>query len=219
MTRFTDVEQLSAYLDGQLGPSDRERLESRLAADASLRAILDQLRVSRALLRRVPRRKAPRNFTLNPLNARIRAPQPLAVPLLRYSGALASILFVLTVAINGLTPLARSLAPAPPGYGMGGGGPVAAEGPLESMQAAPAATPEAAVPAAPQDSAAPSVEPFAKAAPPESAPTPLAAARGGAPIPVMLTLVLALVGILLVGLSWYLDRRTRRNFHSDLLEK
>ena len=42
------------------------RLEKRLAVDAGLRQVLDDLRVARGLLKRTPRRKAPRNFTLNP---------------------------------------------------------------------------------------------------------------------------------------------------------
>ena len=32
MNGFRDIEQLSAYLDGQLSPSDSARLESRLAS-------------------------------------------------------------------------------------------------------------------------------------------------------------------------------------------
>ena len=36
-----DLELLSAYLDGQLDPSDSARFESRLASDESLRTALD----------------------------------------------------------------------------------------------------------------------------------------------------------------------------------
>ena len=120
---FRDAEDLSAYLDGQLDASEQARLERRLAVDAGLRQLLDDLRVARGLLRRVPRRAAPRNFTLSPLNAKVRAPQPRAVPVLRLTGALATFLFLLGVGVNTLSPIAaRSLAAAPaPGYGMGGG--------------------------------------------------------------------------------------------------
>ena len=41
-----DLELLSAYLDGQLNPSDSARLESRLASDESLRAVLNDLRAN-----------------------------------------------------------------------------------------------------------------------------------------------------------------------------
>ena len=74
--KFQDVEHLSAFLDGQLSPAEAANLEARLAVDASLRKVLDDLRVARGLLRRTPRLRAPRNFMLSPLNARVRAPQP-----------------------------------------------------------------------------------------------------------------------------------------------
>jgi len=221
---FRDVEHLSAYLDGQLTASETAQLETRLAADAGLRGLLDDLRVARGLLRRVPRRRAPRNFTLNPLNSRVRAPQPRAVPFLRYVGAVASLLFVLTATINTLAPLAaRSLAAAPPpGYGMGGGvggGPPEAEANVPQMAIAPSGTPVAEAPAAPLDLTAPSAEALAKAAPPAESPD--AGLRQGpkAPFPAIWMLILAIAGILFGGLSWYLDRYTRRNFRSNLLEK
>ena len=61
-----DLELLSSYLDGQLKPSDSARLEARLSSDADLRSVLDDLRAARGLLRQLPMRKAPRNFTLTP---------------------------------------------------------------------------------------------------------------------------------------------------------
>ncbi len=51
---FRDVELLSAYLDGQLNPSDANRLESRLSSDPDLRAVMDDLRAARGLLRQLP---------------------------------------------------------------------------------------------------------------------------------------------------------------------
>ena len=63
---FRDVELLSSYLDGQLKLSDSARLERRLSLDPDLRAVLDDLRSARGLLRQLPMRKAPRNFTLTP---------------------------------------------------------------------------------------------------------------------------------------------------------
>jgi hypothetical protein len=47
---FRDVEKLSAYLDGQLSRADAARLESRLASDPGLRAVMDDLRRTRAVL-------------------------------------------------------------------------------------------------------------------------------------------------------------------------
>jgi anti-sigma factor RsiW len=41
---FRDVEQLNAYLDGELDATRRQRLESRLGTDPELKSILDELR-------------------------------------------------------------------------------------------------------------------------------------------------------------------------------
>ena len=51
MNGFHDIEQLSAYLDGQLGPSDSARLESRLQSDPQLASAYDDLRATRGILR------------------------------------------------------------------------------------------------------------------------------------------------------------------------
>ena len=53
-----DVELLSAYLDGQLKPSDSARLESRLKSEPELVSVMDDLRAARNLLRRLPQRRA-----------------------------------------------------------------------------------------------------------------------------------------------------------------
>ena len=57
-----DLEQLSAYLDGQLSRSDRSRLEARIHSDPAFASALEELRQTRALLRHTPQRRAPRNF-------------------------------------------------------------------------------------------------------------------------------------------------------------
>jgi anti-sigma factor RsiW len=61
-----DLELLSAYLDGELNDRERASLEKRLSQDSALRAALDGLRETVALVRSLPRLKAPRNFTLDP---------------------------------------------------------------------------------------------------------------------------------------------------------
>jgi hypothetical protein len=61
-----DLLALSAYLDDELAPSEREVLEQRLATDSHLRAELDSLRHTVELLRALPRLRAPHDFTLNP---------------------------------------------------------------------------------------------------------------------------------------------------------
>ena len=73
---FRDVEQLSAYLDGQLSQAEKTRLETRLQSDPALAATLADLRQARSILRRTPRRRSPRNFTLTPKMAGIKPPVP-----------------------------------------------------------------------------------------------------------------------------------------------
>ncbi len=224
---FRDAQLLSAYLDGQLVANEAARLEARLAVDAGLRQLLDDLRIARGLLKRTPRLKAPRNFTLRATDVRVRAPRPLAVPLLRYAGALASVLFLVSVATNTLAPvMARNVASAPLAYGLGGGGgggggdagePVVPPAPMAIAPQSPLAE---SAPAAPQDSAAPTAEAFAKAAPPEQ---PAGASpdrqQALAPVPMVWLLAFAVLAVLAVGLSFYLDHLTRREFRSRVLEK
>jgi hypothetical protein len=130
-----DLELLSSYLDGQLKPSDveRARLESRLSSDPNLRAVLDDLRAARGLLRQLPMRKAPRDFRLTPKMVGKNPPLPRAYPAFRFVTALATLLLFFTVGVNVLAPQMASQAPA---FGMGGGG--APE--VFSAEEAPAAT-------------------------------------------------------------------------------
>lgn len=123
---FRDVEQLSAYLDGQLSQAESARLESRLKADSSLSAALEDLRLTRALLRRTPQRRAPRNFSLTPKTAGIRPPVPRLVPAFRFASAVATLFLLLTFVGNLIGSFSLAAAPkmvAEPMYGIGGGAP------------------------------------------------------------------------------------------------
>ncbi len=142
-----DVEQLSSYLDGGLSPSDSARLKTRLASDLELASALDALRAARSLLRRMPHRRAPRNFLLTPKMVGRRPPLPRSYPVFRFATALATLLFGLSFLTNQVVSFGAS-APAPAyGIGGGGGGDVpATEAPMLEM--APAATEPPAVPEA-----------------------------------------------------------------------
>jgi len=115
-----DVELLSAYLDGELKPSDSARLEARLKTDRELVSVMDDLRAARNLLRRLPQRRAPRNFTLTRKMVGQNPPMPRAYSGFRFATALATLLFVFTFGVNFM---ASQLAAAP-ATGMGGGGDV-----------------------------------------------------------------------------------------------
>lgn len=60
-----EIELLSLYLDDALSESERAALEGRLQTDAELRGELESLREAVSLLRTLPPRRAPRNFTLS----------------------------------------------------------------------------------------------------------------------------------------------------------
>lgn len=145
---FRDVEKLSAYLDGQLKPSEIARLESRLKTDPELASILKDLRQTRGLLRRLPQRRAPRNFTLTPKMVGQKPPLPRTYPAFRFATVLATLLLFFTFATNFMAPLART-APYP--YGRGGGGGGEPETMMESLTEEPALEmPAMEEPAAPE---------------------------------------------------------------------
>ncbi len=64
-----DFERLSAYLDDALEAKDRSQFDRRLGAEPAMARALMDLEGTRALLRRVPQRRAPRSFTLTPAMA------------------------------------------------------------------------------------------------------------------------------------------------------
>lgn len=232
---FRDVELLSAYLDGQLNPSDSARLESRLASDPGLRAVLDDLRTARGLLRQLPSRRAPRNFTLTPKMAGLTPPEPRAYPALRFATVLATLLFLIAFAVNGLTPLAaQRLAAAPaPAYGFGGGGgggnggvtetapqesvPAATQAPAQPFAAAapPTPTPEALsvapLPTVSDRALMPTLEPNAKGLAPESGNRQPPPVRHEAPVPLILEAGLAIVAVVCGAAAWFLRLTSARN--------
>lgn len=138
-------EALSAYLDNELAPKERANLEARLKQDQDLRMALQELRRTQIILRSQPKMRAPRNFTLTPEMAGIRAqsrPASRAYPFFRLASALATIALVLVLVGDFFTakpaaiPTSRSSAPieapmspqeaqvatnAPPGMGGGSG--------------------------------------------------------------------------------------------------
>lgn len=93
-----DWEALSAYLDDQLNPSERNRLESRIEREIALRRGLEELRRTRTIVRAAKRYRAPRNFMLTPSmvdQKRVSSPSSNAYPVLRLASILATFFFVL----------------------------------------------------------------------------------------------------------------------------
>lgn len=69
-----DWEMISAYLDERLSPADCTRMETRLASDPDYQKSLDEIAYTRRLLRSLPQKRAPRNFTLSHSNIKVKSP-------------------------------------------------------------------------------------------------------------------------------------------------
>ena len=97
-------ERLSAYIDGALSPRERARLEKQLAEDPALRARLEALRRTVALVRELPPVPAPRNFLLSPgmvaQPARPLSPARRLAPALTFATAISGILCVVLLVAN-----------------------------------------------------------------------------------------------------------------------
>lgn len=164
-----DIELLSAYLDGQLRESDSARLEIRLKTDPELASALNDLHATRALLRKLPARKAPRNFTLTRKMVGQNPPLPRSYPLFKLATVVATLSFFFTFGINFV---GTQLASQPQAFGMGGGGSseeesyTAKEAPaMEEPAAAAPMAPAPAEPALPAPTIAGAEAPLLSAAP------------------------------------------------------
>lgn len=124
---FGDVANLSAFLDEELPKGLRTRMEKRIQSEPEMASVYEDLRQARTLIRKMPRRRAPRNFTLTPKMAGIKPPVPRLVPAFSWASAAAVLLFVFTLGSTMLGKLsfgfgaAAPMAAAPAGYGIGGG--------------------------------------------------------------------------------------------------
>jgi hypothetical protein len=142
---FNDLVRLSASLDGQLSSQELSRLESEVKQNPSLAVALEDLRQSRGILRQMPARRVPRNFTLSLAMAGVKPPLPRLVPAFSWASVAAMLLFIITMGGNYLGKLsfgagAPLMAAAPmssEGYGFGGG-PSATQAPaIDNTQSIP----------------------------------------------------------------------------------
>jgi hypothetical protein len=234
-TSFRDVELLSAYLDGQLNRSDSAVLESRLASEASLRGLLDDLRVSRRILHDLPKRGAPRNFLLTPRMAGLKPPEPGSYPIFRLATGLAFLLFIASFAVNGFAPVSAPHLAAVPAFGLGGGAaapqeaaPVASAAPLQSLSPL-SASPTETSGAAKNNTTGVLGTPALGIAPGAIQPTPLNSLpqpdqartinQEEPPVPVVWQLGLGMVALICGLAAWLLRRGNDRNFRRNLEKK
>jgi hypothetical protein len=187
MKNFRDIQQLSSYLDGQLSPSESARLESRLSSDPELASAFNDLRAARSILRKLPSRKAPRNFTLTRQMVGLKPPLPRTYSFFRLSTAFATFLFALTFAANALSRVPLIGNNIVGGFGMGGGGGVAesAAAPAEAPAVAEEAYGIGGGPAATEGPAAMEAPLADGTATPAGTLAPAAAAQEVLPMPTM----------------------------------
>ncbi|MGA9191735.1 MAG: hypothetical protein WBZ24_08390 [Anaerolineales bacterium] len=115
MTRLTDhdLEQLSAYLDGELKPSEAAEIEARLKAEPELQRSLSQLRWMSDNLKRLPTLRAPRSYRLTPEMVGQRTGS-WRLPALRLATAVMALALVAVIGLDFLGSAGRmSLAGAP----------------------------------------------------------------------------------------------------------
>ncbi len=180
-----DIEQLSEFLDGRLQPSASARLESRLASEPELVSALDGMRESCALLRRMPKRRAPRNFTLTPKMVGLKPPLPRAYPILRFATVAAAFLFAVSFIRIGSGALGAAQPAAEPAAFSAEA--ITDEAPLLAAAPGPGPGEEPVTPApdagSGQELATPAPEEYRSAEPPPMAKT----AGEPAPAPPLLT--------------------------------
>jgi anti-sigma factor RsiW len=98
-------EAITAYLDDALTAGDRQRLEQQMAADPALRADMEQQRLIKLNISRLPQVRAPRNFTLDPALYGRPARQSSArlYPAMRVATVLVGVFFIIAVSAEILT--------------------------------------------------------------------------------------------------------------------
>jgi anti-sigma factor RsiW len=119
-----DWEILSAYLDGQVTDREKEQLRLRLDSDPALQHALEEMQRTKMVLRSVPRKRVPHNFTLTPAmlpkrkawfglvpNLRYGSGAATLVPTLSFASGLATLLLVLTFTFQFLPGLRNAAQP------------------------------------------------------------------------------------------------------------
>ena len=101
-------EMLSAYIDGELSPQERQRLEAWMAAEPDLRHRLEGLQRTVMLVQQLPRVEAPRNFLLAPSMVEEKEDRPRRIslrwlaPALTFASALSALMLVAVLILGGL---------------------------------------------------------------------------------------------------------------------
>jgi len=75
---------ISAYLDNALSHTEAEKIKIRLEQEPSFKKGFDEIAYTRRMLRSLPQKRAPRNFTLSPTKTKAPIRTPWLQPALKY---------------------------------------------------------------------------------------------------------------------------------------
>ena len=98
-------EQITAFVDGELSPRERQRFAQLMADDPGLQAEVAEIQQFKQNLRQLPRRRVPRNFTLDPALYQAPQRQPLLqlYPAMRVATVLTAVFLIIAVSADLLT--------------------------------------------------------------------------------------------------------------------
>jgi Predicted transmembrane transcriptional regulator (anti-sigma factor) len=99
-----DYQTISAYLDNACSPKQKATFEKRLANEPELRSTLREFAYTQRLMRVLPVRRAPRNFTLSAAQVPARPQRFFLAPALNFSALAAAALLVIVFAGSHLLP-------------------------------------------------------------------------------------------------------------------
>jgi len=144
-----DILLISAFLDERLSDSEKERVKARVESDPLFNSTYREMAYTRRLLRALPQKRAPHNFTLSAAQVPATRRVPWLQPALSFVSIAAALLLVIVFSSSFLFGTSKTAAPvamapqaeqmslpvegtalttAPaiinwnPAYGMGGGG-------------------------------------------------------------------------------------------------
>ncbi|MHC1740651.1 MAG: anti-sigma factor [Anaerolineaceae bacterium] len=115
---FQDHQLISAYLDNACTEKQRALIEKRLQKEPELLHALREFEHSRRLLKTLPVKRVPRNFTLSPSLVPVKPKRFLLAPILNFTAAAAALMLIVVFVGTQLFPgtagapmMAKSAAP------------------------------------------------------------------------------------------------------------
>lgn len=93
------LNSLSAYLDDRLTPLEKQKVEELLQRNSAFKNAFEDMQYSRRLLRSLPRRRAPRNFTLSAAMANVPVRRNWAAPAMSFV-SMAAVLALVVVFVS-----------------------------------------------------------------------------------------------------------------------